>query len=222
MSLIVVPPDSDGTVHDASLHNDKFDIIVNALNGNVDHENLRNPYSILSWNSFATHFIVTDSATHTHNQVLGWYETTSLTEQIVTGANPFIPDVTADKTHIIMNSQRRAGSDYVMVGVSALIRKHSNFPASKPYVLHFQKGTTIDPTGGGANFTTMATLSFDPFIAATTVMADVSSAISISVPALNQNEYFRIAMLNPDTVSGSSPTLPDVWIETYFKTLHVS
>ena len=38
-----IVPDADGDLHDASLHNQKFNTILNEINGNIDAENTRMP-----------------------------------------------------------------------------------------------------------------------------------------------------------------------------------
>ena len=55
MGFITLTGDSDGDLHTAALHNNKFGAIASVLNGNVDRDNLAAPQSILNW-SFGTGF----------------------------------------------------------------------------------------------------------------------------------------------------------------------
>jgi hypothetical protein len=215
MSFIIIPPDSDGAVHDAALHNTKFTTIINELNGNIDHENLKNPFSSVSWNSFGTHYVVTDGGGDTHEQVVGWYATSSIKGQIVTAVAPFVPNKLANGTNVIMNSHRRADLDYVLVGASIIVRRHNAFPAGN-FRLELQKGTDVT---GAVLYSEMANVSFTPLIGAGLVDVFDVPNLAITLSALNRNEYFRIALQNPNAVI---TTVPDMWIETYFKTLHVN
>ena len=53
MAKIFIQPDADGDLHTAALHNDKFQSVLNEINGNIDETNLKFPNSILTLHSSA-------------------------------------------------------------------------------------------------------------------------------------------------------------------------
>tara|TARA_R100000655_G_scaffold85881_1_gene125804 strand:- start:114 stop:740 length:627 start_codon:yes stop_codon:yes gene_type:complete len=208
MAYINITGDSDGDLHDASLHNNKFGAIASVLNGNIDRENLANPHSIY---------------TMTFEGGPGAQPVASvLSETWVTISSSSSPNITAN-THSNAGSARQClmPSWTKINNASTLIAAHLTFVAgsgpgssSTPTGV-LQKSSAIDGV-----YSTVASTSgtLQLYDASAAQVIDVN-ALSISSSGISAGEYIRFIWANP---AANPQYPPKMTLTLTFKSEHVS
>jgi len=228
MGTININPDADGDLHDASLHNDKFQTILNEINGNLDANNLVNPDSFLMFTSNAgrtfTGAVPNDSAGHTTAAFYpwtGWSPTATITDSTtqMSTANPWIPINGANNCNIIVNSQtyNTTGQTITLVSAGAIYRQTPAYN-NVDVTLRLQKSATTSVAGAWAD---MATIVFNPYAAAA-ANNSVTAFTSTGTMTVENGRYFRALIQNNagTALSGTELAVAGIWLTMTFKVPH--
>jgi hypothetical protein len=228
MGTISINPDADGDLHDASLHNDKFQTILNEINGNLDANNLANPDSFFpllcgAGRSFQATF--TDSAGDTIPDLfpyVGWTHTddpVDRTDQMELGV-PYVPTPVANGCNIITNSQFRNVTNNVMtlIGGSLIYRQTVAYNTAV-VTLRVQRASSIAST----TWADMATIDFSPGTAAPANIS-ISTFTTTPVTNLGVNDFYRVLVQNNSAtaLSGTPGVLAVAYVQftAIFKVSH--
>tara|TARA_R110000751_G_scaffold94095_1_gene183624 strand:- start:2426 stop:3034 length:609 start_codon:yes stop_codon:yes gene_type:complete len=202
MALITLVGDSDGDLHTAALHNSKFGAIASVLNGNVDHANLAFPYTGGSYN-------------------FGCDGTTLPVQFYVIGAETSGTIVassavaTAGIANVLKASWIKVPSAITISRV-VLIAEENTSPltSGENYSIKLQKASSLTGT-----YSTVASVDYDFYGAPTS--GPVETALTVSSPAIDQNNYIRLMLKNPDPFTSSQVPNSFSVLVTY-KTLTVA
>jgi hypothetical protein len=230
MGTISINPDADGDLHDASLHNDKFQTILNEINGNLDANNLANPNSFLTFTSNAgrtfTGAVPNDSAGDTTAAFypwIGWSPTNTIADSTtqMSLATPWLPANGANNCNVIVNSQacNTSGHLITLVSANAIYRQMSTYNNAN-VTLRLQRSAT---TSVAAAWEDMATMVFNPFAAAT-ANNSVSAFASTSNMTVANGHYFRALVQNNagTALSGTELAVAGIWLTMTFKVAHTN
>jgi hypothetical protein len=151
MAKVFIQPDSDGDLHTAAMHNNKFQVILNEINGNLDEKNLKYPNSILVLESDAgvssSGMKVGGAATEPQRYPVGWFH--------VVGANYVHGWANVSNTvHIIQNSFHQTDRALSVVKVNFGLMKSTSLVAGQLWTATVETSPTV--TAGGT-WTTVAT-----------------------------------------------------------------
>lgn len=223
MGTISINPDADGDLHSAALHNNKFQTILNEINGNLDANNLANPNSFLTLTSFAGRSAVViagGSSAGTYYPLLGWTPTATVTDEATQASltAPMLPTGVVDGCNIVVDSQFRNTTGGSMTLHTATAAYQTNAAlGNASVILRVQQNSTV-----GNGWTDMATMTFNPSAAASNV--STSSFASLPVPVLASNNFFRVLVQNDSAVAlGASPNaLPYLSFTATFKVAHTN
>ena len=212
----------DGDIHTASDHNDKFSLIADTINGNIDLENVSHPNSVMTWRSIAQNLdagagLVTDSGGNTKTVVFGYRrvevdldETSAISDAATDGTfSTALIDQLPNGVNVILNSHRKADRDYVFLGAAIHVVGESG--AGSAHINHtmlFQYASSIN---GG--YVTMATATFKRLPGSSDVSVD-GGAASVSARLLRTGRFFRIAVKNDPSVLIGPPSLS---VEVFLK-----
>lgn len=202
MGIISINPDADGDLHDASLHNIKFQTILNEINGELDETNLKYPKSIIQF-PFSARSGVLDY-TGTSLPQIAWGPTDVAADrqtqlEPVSGAAPTpgtygYPALSgAGNCNIYLNSitANVTGQTINLVAPSAGVltwQATQNF-TNNNIVVYFQKSATIN----GNAWEDMASATINPFHA---TGENRSSTFTIIDGVLQANHFFRVLVQN--------------------------
>ena len=230
MGTISINPDADGDLHDASLHNNKFQTILNEINGNLDANNLANPNSFLMFTSNAgrayTGVIPTDSGGDTTAAFYpwtGWSPTATVADSTtqMSTALPWIPINGANECNIIVNSQayNTSGQTIALVAAGAIYRQTSGYN-NVNVTLRLQRSTTTSVAGAWED---MATMVFNPYAAAS-ANSSVSAFASTGTMTVANGYYFRALIQNNagTALSGTELAVAGIWLTMTFKVPHTN
>ena len=223
MGLISVRKDVDGDVHDASDHNDKFSLIADTINGNIGLENLANPYSVMTWRSFAQNNLhhvpyqpVDAPGGFAQPVIFGYYplavDDSSKVSILKFNSNYLdLPSEVDGAFNVITNSHRKADRDYVFLGANISVIADNVGPSPPTeYLMIFQWASAsngpyvnmgIMPFQRNVNFTSIA---YDP------------GAASVTTRLLRSGRYFRIVVQNNESPSFSCGP-PSLSVEVFLK-----
>lgn len=184
MALITLVGDSDGDLHTAALHNAKFGAIASVLNGNVDHANLSHPYSVGNFNfvcdgpSIATQFYDIGTTDTTGTIAANSASNTAGDCNVLKGSWIKVPQAITVTSAILICQEINSGGTLV---------------SGENYSIKLQKASTLT----GSYSTTIASANYDFFGPLTS--GPVETALSVSSPAVDQNQYIRLMLENPST-----------------------
>ena len=210
MGFITLTGDSDGDLHTAALHNNKFGAIASVLNGNVDRDNLAAPQSILNW-SFGTGFGYAITGT---DQV----DTNVLQIASETGSISVAGWANLNSTNahfMLLDSVKKAPAALRLVSVDAVIYKQNGSIADN-YVLKLQKSASVDGT-----YANIATGNFTLNSGAANI---TPAAITMSVTdgVMDQNQYFRAVFYVPNSPGTYNPDYPQIHVNCTWKAYHIA
>ena len=224
MAKIFIQPDADGDLHTAALHNDKFQSVLNEINGNIDETNLKFPNSILTLHSSAgltsTGFIGSDGGydTATRNP-FGWAHVAG--GQYVNGWNPAV-----DQLHIIQDSFHKADRALKVEKVVVGIMESPGFTAGQNWTITVQ---TSNGFTAGSTWNTVATQgSIDLNATNQELLMYTLTPSSSAIPA---NNYIRVTLTTPSGAwgeyeagfgDGNRGCPPPFWCNLVCSTPHVA
>ena len=210
MAFINITGDSDGDLHTAALHNNKFGAMASLLNGNIDKDNLANPQNIytMTFSGGPGTQLVTGPA----NDSESWVSIASLTS------------ATADSnTHSTVNGDVQClfPSWVKMINASTLVSCHLNYLATSAasatgppaFVAYLQSSATLTGTYDTVHATS-GTLNWNH---ASFLMRD--DTFTINSAAIAANRYIRMVVVNPGANSFYPPKMT---LTLTFKTYHVA
>ena len=203
-----IVPDADGDLHDASLHNQKFNTILNEINGNIDADNLKYPDAMQTW-SFSCSFL-DDEILNGINIVPLPTATaasfgTSLSFATTNGANSAIP-----------SSYTKADRAYTVTGYSMLIVSSPDNVQDELFTVTFEKATNLAFSSG---VTTLANIT-DDFENSSSDYVPENPTMSSSNTAIAANDYVRVRVTNP-TWSAGTKAVPIFTLKVFLKAAHV-
>ena len=197
MGIISINPDADGDLHDASLHNIKFQTILNEINGELDETNLKYPKSIIQFPFSArsgtlagggTNLVqipwgppdlATDRSTKLEIAVFPQYDFAALGG--AGNCHIYLNSITANVTGQTMN---------LMPGGGIITWQATTHYSNNDIIVYFQKSTAIN----GDAWEDMATATISPYVAANAEHR--SSTFTIIDGALQANHFFRVLVQN--------------------------
>tara|TARA_R100000655_G_scaffold22915_2_gene46379 strand:- start:9808 stop:10443 length:636 start_codon:yes stop_codon:yes gene_type:complete len=211
MGFITLTGDSDGDLHTAALHNNKFGAIASVLNGNINKDNLAAPQSILNW-SFGTGFGSAVFGT------TGQVDTNVLRVASETGSIDVSGwgNLNSTNAHfMLLDSVKKAPAALRLVSVDAVVYQQNGTVADN-YVLKLQKSSSVNGT-----YANMATGNFVLNSGASTI-TPASITMSVTDAALDQNEFFRAVFFVPATPGTYAPDYPQIHVNCTWKAFHVA
>ncbi len=216
MGYITLTGDSDGDLHTAALHNEKFGAIASVLNGNVDHDNLKYPKAMFTW-EFGTHKATTDTIGGAKYNTYGpayLLNTTTATGGAI-NATTTVPSITASHYNLIVDSYRKALVPLVHQGTSAIAITFDGFASSQSIQVLFQTSTSLTGT-----WTTIATGSFDPDadVFSSQTYAPLEITMNYTTTTIAQNSFFRALYRCPTGGDLSGDLMPIINISIAWKT----
>tara|TARA_R100000808_G_C2155025_1_gene166661 strand:+ start:10205 stop:10885 length:681 start_codon:yes stop_codon:yes gene_type:complete len=226
MGTISINPDADGDLHDASLHNDKFQTILNEINGNLDANNLANPNSFLTFTSNAGRSYtgaIPGGAHAVFYPWTGWSPTATVTDPTtqMSTALPWVPISGANECNIIVNSQayNTSGQIIALVSAGAIYRQTPGYNNAN-VTLRLQRSATTSVAGAWED---MATMVFNPFAAAA-ANNSVSAFASTSNMTVANGHYFRALVQNNagTALSGTELAVAAISLTMTFKVAHTN
>ena len=219
MAYINITGDSDGDLHTAAMHNSKFGAIASVLNGNVDHDNLTYPRSLLTWNAWCGKGYTVDSASHTGTSWNG-VALLSYTDKTIgtLSATTNQPLTTASAYNVLLNSYTKAPVALEHVATSVICIDNDNFTTSADMELIFQTSSSL--AGGAGTYSDIATATFDPDTA--TGYTPTEIAMSYSSNTIAANSFFRIIYRNPTSGALAGDLMPNLKIAITWKAYTVS
>lgn len=204
MGYINLTGDSDGDLHTAAMHNVKFGAIASVLNGNIDADNLTNPYSRTSFHFHCTGI----QAAQNEFYDLG----PTLTAGTINGMNGVS---SAGFVNCLKSSWVKIPFSMVITNV-ILIANQNNNPGTlisgEDYRIELQKSSSLNGT-----YSSIADLDYDFYGPYTS--GPVERILSITTSTVSANEYIRLVLQNPDPFT--NPQYPNAFsVMVYGKTLH--
>ena len=217
MAIINIGSDSDGTLHSASLHNDKFAVVQNVVNGNIEHANLKYPNSVVEW-SADSWVIYNAGPTYDGSnkaRVSGFHDADSVG---LVGDGASYNDA-ASQSNYFMNSLRKTDRAYKILMVKAFwqSRPFSGMIAGFQLFLEYASSNSVTLGDWTQISTTTVT---QP--SATSVMEEVTpGSMPLAVPA---DKYFRVRLGQGAAfvAPGNGPDLPEMHVKILLATQHVA
>jgi hypothetical protein len=223
MAKIFIQPDADGDLHTAALHNDKFQSVLNEINGNIDETNLKYPNSILTLHSSAglssRGFLGGDAGYDTNARIpMGWVHV--LAGQYVNGWSP-----TVNTVHILQDSFHKADRALKVEKAVVGIMESPGFTAGQHWTITVQTSTGFT---AGSTWNTVATQGSIDLNATNQELLMFSLTPSSSV--IPANNYVRVILTTPSGAwgeyeagfgDGSRGVPPPFWCNLVCSTQHV-
>ena len=208
MGYITISGDTDGDLHTAALHNEKFGTIVSTINGNINHDNLAYPNSDL---------LITISGVRPHAGAnAGWVELASVTAAAPSAVTPHSAN---DKINLLIPSVTRIPFSGTLNGdVKLVFLKDSGFTSGVDLTFYLQRSSVVsEGTLGSATWTNISSLTSDCYHG-TPFLTD-SRFPSTAGQSFTANQYFRVVVQN--ATSGSPNFPPDLVVNLRIKSPHV-
>jgi len=228
MGTISINPDADGDLHDASLHNNKFQTILNEINGNLDEHNLEKPNCIISTQFGAPRSYVEIAGPAFYYPFGQWGFPAVPTDRqsrlnesgVATYNSEFAPQTIANACNIYLNSMFRntTGNTMTIIPSPELWLQQSRAYNSANVVAYMQKSASFD----GNAWADMATATFNPSHGgAATEVVNTTVAFTITDNALPAGNWFRILIQNNSgtALSGTAIPPPSSGGSVFFKAL---
>ena len=224
MGYINITGDSDGDLHTAAMHNSKFGAIASVLNGNVDHDNLTYPKSLLTWN-FTTeksYSFVAESGGGTGiakcDGDITLLNTTDKTTGTLSGTASQ-PAATAGAYVVLLSSYTKIPVALEHVATSVICINNDDFTTSAGMELIFQTGSGLG--GGTGTYSDIATATFDPDTA-NPGLTPTEISMTYSSNTVQANRFFRIIYRNPAGGALAGDFMPNLKIAITWKAFTVS
>ena len=223
MAIINIPPDSDGTIHTAAMHNDKFALVQNLVNGNLDHSNLRYPQSIVEWgaDSWESHQVGPLDAGGPDETIRIIGLAAADFDTGISNAEDSYDD-TYNGSNYFTNSLRKTnGSAYRIQSCDAWIQTN-HFTVNYTWTLILEYASSLSATIG--DWTQIASGTLTTPGSSTSVPQYTSvSVTNANVPV---NKWFRVRLINVGVSSAytpptNGPDVPEVHVRMTAKTIHV-
>jgi hypothetical protein len=206
MGFITLTGDSDGDLHTAALHNNKFGAIASVLNGNVDHNNLKYPFSVGAFN-----FVSTGPNTYEESgggaassfKNMEWYDMGTSATSATIVANE--ATAAATRSNVLKASWVKIPKTIQIESVR-VIANRAALVSGENYTFNVQSASSLTGT-----YSTNATGTFD-FVGA--ISTPVETTLTVNTPGISANSYMRFLLTNPSTFT--APGLPpsfSVYIE---------
>jgi hypothetical protein len=221
MGFISIPADTDGDLHNAAMHNSKFNAIVDVLNGNIDHENLEFPESVYTLNfSAGTHV---DGGSF---QVDGYTSVNFANGALsAVSLDPTYHTAAAAGTNVVRNSWLTVPPNTVVsiVDVSLVVALEASYTAGQDCAITGQVCTAVNPFIAASGYTTLWSATSDFFAAGNAGDPNRFAKLAITTGAstLNAGNTFRIVVTNA-TPAFAAAKPPLINVSMTVKSRHVA
>lgn len=203
MGYINLTGDSDGDLHTAAMHNAKFGAIASVLNGNIDADNLANPYSRTSF-----HFHCTGVQAAITNE---FYGLSSMTIGTISSANG---SSTAGSVNCLKASWIKVPFSMVITDVVLIAQENASLTPGEDYTIELQKSASLNGT-----YASIANVDYD--FSGALASSPVEQSLAITTTTVTANEYIRLVLQNPNPFT--TPQYPNAFsVMVYGKTNHVA
>ena len=186
MAFITLTGDSDGDLHTADLHNKKFGAIASVLNGNIEHNNLKFPYSVGYFNWV------------TNANAFNWYGIGTNSTQGTIGGLTGIS--TAANANALKMTWVRVPKAMTLLSLKLIAAAHNAFASGDNFTIELQKSSSLSGT-----YTVIGTKTEDFYNASATGVIE-EYTVPISSPSISANDYIRLVLKNPPTHTGGDWT----------------
>jgi len=224
MAIINIPPDSDGTIHTAAMHNDKFALVQNLVNGNLDHSNLRYPQSIVEWgaDSWESHQVgpLPSGAGASTVRTIGLSAADFATAVI--GAFDSYDD-TYGGSNYFTNSLRKTNAAAYRIQSCDVWFQSFHIVNGYTFTLILEYASSLDPVIG--NWTSVASGTL--VVPAVAVSVPIQLAVAVTNANVPASKWFRVRLVNNGDGAGTynvatnGPDVPEVHVRMTAKTIHV-
>jgi hypothetical protein len=196
MAKIFIQPDADGDLHTAALHNDKFQSVLNEINGNIDETNLKYPNSIFTLHSSAS---ISDAGfkgsggapSEAQRYPVGWLNITSA-PLYAWGWTPL-----SSIKHVVVNSFHKTDRALKVEKVVYGIMRSTHLTAGQTWTLSVETADSQAPT---ATWTA---------VSSKTTELNLGSGVDVLVysenpssSAIPTNNYLRVCLTTPSGAFG--------------------
>ena len=221
MAYINITGDSDGDLHTAAMHNSKFGAIASVLNGNVDHDNLTYPRSLLTWNITTNKGYMLDDNDPDIGTTWSDVALLSATDKTIgtLSATANGPILTTGYYIAVLSSYMKAPVGLEHVATSVICIDDPAFTNSAGMELIFQTSSAL--AGGSGTYSDIATATFDPD-AGGVALTPTEIAMSYSSNTIAANSFFRVIYRNPTSGSLAGDLMPNLKIAITWKAYTVS
>jgi len=218
MAIINIGSDSDGTLHSAALHNDKFAVVQNVINGNIEHANLKYPNTIVEWSAdtFAIPYEGPAAPAGGAESFVAGFAAADFIAPTVAWAY----DPTASASNYIINSLRKTDRAYKFIRTDVFWQSHPMNGTTSDFVLYFEYADTNDATI--SDWTTLFSISLSlPSPQTSTPQEAEVLGSNTSVAA---SKYFRLRLAQGASYNDPTdgPNLPEIHVKMLMATPHVA
>lgn len=218
MAIINIGSDSDGTLHSASLHNDKFAVVQNVVNGNIDHANLKYPNAAMEWcgDSWVTYDRGPTHGGSNLARVSGLHDADSV--GLVDNGSSY--NDAASQSNYFMNSLRKTDRAYKILEGKLFWQTRPFDGLTGGFVLYLEYASTNSVTL--SDWTQISSTSMSQAGAATSVMRELLlDGTNSGIPS---GKYFRMRLGQGGSyvVPTNGPDLPEIHVKLLVATQHVA
>jgi len=224
MAYISIPADSDGDLHDANMHNNKFNTIADKINGNIDHDNLAFPQSIYTWNfSAGKHY---DHGGTSNRESSGYTNCTPTTGALFAfNQDPTAGSAAAGGTNVIRDSWvgLPVSTAVDIVDIYIMGAFSSIYTAGQNFTIIGQRTASVTPFLAAATYDTVFTATSDFRAASSAPDPSRFGKLTIAtnpITTLGVGNTFRIVMTNPDPFAAGE--LPNLCVQMTVKSRHAA
>ena len=217
MAIINITSDSDGTLHSAALHNDKFAVVQNVINGNIEHANLKYPNSIVEWSAdtFVIPYEGPSAPAGGAESFVAGFAAADFNAPTVQWAY----DTAGSESNYITNSLRKTDRAYKFLVTDIWWQSYPMHGTGGDFVAYFEYADTNDATIG--DWTTIFSVSLAQPLSQTSVPQEHQGTANTSIAS---GKYFRIRVQQASGYNepGDGPDLPEIHVKMLMATQHVA
>ena len=214
MGTISINPDADGDLHDASLHNDKFQTVVNEINGQIDENNLKYPNCIIPVQFGAAVSFGLLAGPVNHFQWASWGHPATASDKtsplnvtgVATMVGQMLPQIGAGECNLYMNSMFRNTTGNAMTipaGTTMWFQRSAVYNAAN-ITVYLQKAS-----GSTAAWSDMGSVVIDPRgAAAATTGVNSEATFALTDASLPDTYWFRVLVQNNAGTALSAQSVP--------------
>tara|TARA_R100001594_G_C4052587_1_gene265287 strand:- start:2000 stop:2680 length:681 start_codon:yes stop_codon:yes gene_type:complete len=226
MAKVFIQPDSDGDLHTAAMHNNKFQVILNEINGNLDEKNLKYPNSIFTLESDAglssEGFKVGGYSTEPQRYPVGWMH--------IAGGPVYIPGFgkALSTVQVLQNSFYLAERAFKVERVVFGLMKSSTFVAGQTWTVAVETSSGVTAASTWSTVAQQASIDLNSAGGFFPVMYNIAPSAA-SIPA---NNYLRVTLTTPSGAWGEYINAyadvsnlgvpPPIWCKIICSTQHVA
>tara|TARA_R110001599_G_scaffold11848_3_gene55855 strand:+ start:2030 stop:2710 length:681 start_codon:yes stop_codon:yes gene_type:complete len=226
MAKVFIQPDSDGDLHTAAMHNNKFQVVLNEINGNLDEKNLKYPNSIFTLESDAgvssEGFTVGGYASQVQRYPVGWMH--------VAGGPVYIHGFgkAVSTVQVVQNSFHLAERAFNVERVILGLMKSATLVDGQLWTATVETSSGITAASTWSTVAQQASVNLYNATGSVPVMYNIAP----SAAAIPVNNYLRVTLTTPsgawgEYVNGFADgsnlgVPPPIWCKIICSTQHVT